>query len=82
MKAPFGQYAILGNHDYGEYTQWETQEAKQQNFEAIKAHHATMDFKLLLDESVKIEKNGQSIHLLGVENWGVGFGKEEIWKKH
>lgn len=75
LKAPYGQFSILGNHDYGEYTQWETQEAKQQNFEAIKAHHAEMDFKLLLDESVKIEKNGQSIHLLGVENWGVGFGK-------
>jgi len=75
LKAPYGQYSILGNHDYGEYTQWETEAAKQQNFEAIKAHHADMDFRLLLDESIKIEKNNQSIRLLGVENWGVGFGK-------
>lgn len=75
LKAPYGQFSILGNHDYGEYTQWETEEAKQQNFEAVKAHHAKIDFKLLLDESVKIEKNGQSLRLLGVENWGVGFGK-------
>ncbi len=75
LKAPFGQYSVLGNHDYGEYTQWESQEAKQENFEAIKKHHQNMDFKLLLDESVKIEKNGQTIRLMGVENWGVGFGK-------
>ncbi|MEI2695285.1 MAG: metallophosphoesterase [Saprospiraceae bacterium] len=75
LKAPYGQYSILGNHDYGEYTQWETEAAKQQNFKAIKAHHADMDFRLLLDESIKIEKNNQSIRLLGVENWGVGFGK-------
>ena len=75
LKAPYGQFSILGNHDYGEYTQWETEEAKQQNFEAVKAHHAKIDFKLLLDESVKIEKNGQSLRLLGVENCGVGFGK-------
>lgn len=75
LNAPYGKYSVLGNHDYGEYTQWSSLEAKQKNFEEIKAHHGNMGFKLMLDEAVQIEKNGQSISLLGIENWGVGFGK-------
>lgn len=32
-----------------------------------------MGYRLLLDENVVLEKDGQKITLLGVENWGVGF---------
>jgi uncharacterized protein len=73
IKAPFGQFAILGNHDYGDYVSWPSPEAKKENFEKLKAQHLKMGFKLLLDEHVTIERNGQRICLLGVENWGVGF---------
>ena len=73
IKAPFGQFSILGNHDYGDYTSWPSKEAKVRNFENLKNQHARMGYKLLLDEHVLLEKDGQKITLLGVENWGVGF---------
>ncbi len=75
LKARYGKYSILGNHDYGEYAQYSSPQAKQHNFEDIKAQHAKMNFRLLLDESIEIEKEGQKLYVLGVENWGLGFGK-------
>ena len=68
--AKHGKYAVLGNHDYGDYSQWETEKDKQENFEAIKKFFTTIDFKLLLNESDTIEKNNENIAILGVENWG------------
>lgn len=73
IKAPFGQFSILGNHDYGDYTSWPSAEAKRENFERLKEKHRKLGYELLLDESRIIEKDGQKIRLLGVENWGVGF---------
>ncbi|MEK7256572.1 MAG: metallophosphoesterase [Bacteroidota bacterium] len=76
IKAPFGQFSILGNHDYGDYVGWKSQEEKRANLDKLKQHHAATGFRLLLDESIEIEKDGEKITLLGVENWGVGFGKK------
>lgn len=73
IRAPFGQYSILGNHDYGEYFHWENLAAKQANFEAVKNLHQQLGYRLLLNENLKIEKGGSSIRLIGVENWGKGF---------
>ncbi|WP_209329473.1 metallophosphoesterase [Lunatimonas salinarum] len=73
IKAPYGQFSILGNHDYGDYVPWPTKEEKVRNFERLKEMHRDMGYRLLLDESVVLEKGGQKIRLLGVENWGVGF---------
>ena len=73
LKAPFGQYSILGNHDYGDYIQWDSLEDKARNFEAIKAHHRDLGYRLLLNEHVLLEKDGQRIALIGVQNWGRGF---------
>ncbi|HVS97735.1 MAG TPA: metallophosphoesterase [Puia sp.] len=73
LKAPFGQYSILGNHDYGEYIQWDSLDEKARNFEAIKAHHSDLGYRLLMDEHVLLEKDGQRIALVGVQNWGRGF---------
>ncbi len=75
IRTPFGQYSILGNHDYGDYSSWPSEAAKRTNFNSLKQHHSTTGFRLLLDENVTIEKEGQQIALLGVENWGLGFGK-------
>ena len=71
----FGKYSILGNHDYGEYVDWKSQTAKQANFEEIKAIHNKIDFKLLLNEHVKIKKDNQELAIVGVENWGRKFGE-------
>jgi predicted MPP superfamily phosphohydrolase len=71
----FGKYSILGNHDYGEYVDWSSDEAKDKNFEDIKDLHRQIDFKLLLNENIKIKKGEHEIAVVGVENWGVKFKK-------
>ena len=73
IKAPYGQFSVLGNHDYGDYTQWPTPEDKVNNFNQLKSSHAKMGFRLMLDEHVTIEKDGARLQLLGVENWRLGF---------
>lgn len=72
LKAPLGKFSILGNHDYGDYIQWESAEAKQNNLHRLKQIHQEIGFRLLLDESVTIHKDNQSIVLIGIENWGKG----------
>ena len=52
----FGKYSILGNHDYGEYVEWKSEELKNKNFEDIKDLHRQIDFKLLLNENTKLKK--------------------------
>lgn len=81
VKAPYGQFSILGNHDYGDYVKWENEAAKQNNLQDLKRHHGEMGYRLLLDEHVELEKNGQKIILAGVENWGIGFGERGDLKK-
>lgn len=71
----FGKYSVLGNHDYGEYIDWKSSEAKNKNFTAIKDLHRQIDFKLMLNENTKIKKGDDEIVLVGVENWGVKFKK-------
>ena len=76
IKTPqFGKYSILGNHDYGEYVKFESEAKKSANFEAIKKQHQHIDFNLLLNQHIKLEKEQQQIALVGVENWGVKFKK-------
>lgn len=70
-----GKFSVLGNHDYGEYCDWNSEKEKNQNFSDIKDLHNQIDFKLLLNENVEIKKGSDSIKLVGVENWGVKFKK-------
>ncbi|SHF30724.1 metallophosphoesterase [Pedobacter caeni] len=81
VKAPYGQFSILGNHDYGDYVKWENETVKQANLQDLKRHHGEMGYRLLLDEHVELEKDGQKIILAGVENWGIGFGERGDLKK-
>lgn len=69
LKAPMGVYSIFGNHDYGDYVHWDTPEEKKANLERLKTVHADLGWRLLLNEHVTIEKSGEKIALLGVENW-------------
>ncbi|MFL5753882.1 MAG: metallophosphoesterase [Bacteroidia bacterium] len=70
LKAPMGVYSVFGNHDYGDYVQWESPEAKKANLEALKKVHADAGWKLMMNEHVALERNGEKIALLGIENWG------------
>ena len=69
FKAPLGVYSILGNHDYGDYSDWPTPEAKRQNLERLKQIHSQLGWRLLMNEHVVLEKGNEKIALLGIENW-------------
>ena len=75
LEAKEGKYSILGNHDYGDYMDWDNPQDKKDNFQKVKDIHQKIGFDLLLDEHRYLEKNGQKIALLGVENWGKGFNQ-------
>ena len=73
ISAPHGVYSVLGNHDYGDYTRWETEELKTKNLESLFQSQKEMGWKLLLNEADFIEKKGARLAIVGVENWGNGF---------
>src|SRR5690606_6355182 len=69
LKAPMGVYSILGNHDYGDYAAWPSDEEKMDNLNRLKKMHEQLGWKLLLNEHIIFERDQQQIALLGVENW-------------
>ena len=71
IKAKDGKFSILGNHDYGDYGAWNSREEKAQNIPTLKNYQAEAGFKLLRNENIALEKNGEKIYLLGVEDWGI-----------
>ena len=72
LQASDGVFSIMGNHDYGDYSSWETPEAKQQNLEHLFQLQKQMGWQLLLNEYCYLERDGEKIALIGVENWGHG----------
>ncbi len=76
LDAKDGVFSILGNHDYGDYAVWDTEEEKEQNLEDLKVMQKEMGFDLLLNSNRFLEKDGHKIALVGVENWGRGGFKK------
>ncbi|MEI7758136.1 MAG: metallophosphoesterase, partial [Bacteroidota bacterium] len=70
LKAPMGVFSTLGNHDYGDYVAWPTQEEKKQNLADLKKVHQDLGWKLLMNEHVVFNRADEQIALLGIENWG------------
>ncbi len=68
LKAPYGVYSVLGNHDYAKYMPG-TKAEKAADVENMIKLQEQMGWKLLRNEQVVLEKDGQEIHLIGVENW-------------
>jgi len=66
-----GKYSVLGNHDYGDYSEWQSIKAKRSNHELIKYFYEKIDFKLLVNESEIVEFDGEKLAIIGVENWGI-----------
>lgn len=69
LSAPLGVFSTLGNHDYGDYIQWDSEEAKKANLEKLKTIHARLGWKLLMNEHSILEKEGEKIAVIGIENW-------------
>ncbi len=79
IDAPYGRYAVMGNHDYGDYSKWESEEAKQANLIAAYEAYKRVGFILLNDSAIQITNNKihntndttySSIGIIGVENCG------------
>lgn len=72
LKAKYGKFSVLGNHDYGDYSKWPFEgRSKEENARLIREFHDKIGFKLMLNENQKIEIDGEYIRLAGVENWGM-----------
>jgi uncharacterized protein len=69
LKAPMGVYSTLGNHDYGDYVEWPTHQAKKDNLEKLKATHGEMGWRLLMNEHIVLERGADKIAIIGIENW-------------
>jgi uncharacterized protein len=69
LKAPMGVFSTLGNHDYGDYAWWENPEAKAANLDKLKQIQKDMGWRLLMNEHVALERGGEQIALIGIENW-------------
>src|SRR5690606_34788145 len=76
LSAKDGKFSVLGNHDYGDYVSWETEEAKSNNLTDLKNIQKEMGFDLLLNDSRYLRKGEDRIALIGVENWGRGGFKK------
>ena len=71
LEARIGKYSVFGNHDYGDYVPWQSEEEKNANLEKLKTYQSEIGFRVLMDETITIERNGRSIDLVGVQNWGL-----------
>lgn len=75
VNAPLGVYSTLGNHDYGDYTRWGSQQEKRKNLDNLIQVHRNMGWDILLDESRYLEVGNERLGVIGVQNWGVKFAQ-------
>ena len=81
VKAPLGTYSIMGNHDYGDYTEWSSAGEKTKDIQNLHDMHRYMGWDILLNENRVVKVDGEELAILGCENWGAGrfskYGKME-----
>lgn len=70
LHAPDGVYSILGNHDYGDYMEWNSQSEKNDNLQLLKDWQRQIGWKMLNNSHTELIAGGDTIQLIGVENWG------------
>ncbi|SUX49047.1 metallophosphoesterase [Chryseobacterium indoltheticum] len=71
IKAKDGKFAVLGNHDYGDYVKWNSKDEQKKNLETLIEYQRQAGFDMLRNENRIIKKDGEKIYILGVENWGL-----------
>lgn len=71
IKAKDGVISILGNHDYGDYYKWSSAADKKANLDRlVSIQRDSLGWTLLLNEHIFLRQGGDSIAVIGVENWG------------
>ena len=83
IKAPLGVFSVLGNHDYGEYTSWKNEISKTKNFNDLLTAQKEFGWNLLRNQNTRISVDGESINIIGVENWSASrrfqqYGKLDL----
>jgi predicted MPP superfamily phosphohydrolase len=68
IEAVHGVLSIFGNHDYGDYYNWAKPEDKENNIKELKMIHSRLGWDLLWDEHRYVEKNGEKLGVIGVQN--------------
>ena len=66
-----GKFSVLGNHDYGDYWNWNSAAEKQENMEKLFTAQKQMGFRLLINEWDTVDIRGKKVGIIGVENWGL-----------
>jgi hypothetical protein len=72
LSAKHGKFAILGNHDYGDYIKFESNLERQKNLDKLESLFKQAGFRLLKNENIQIDNGIDKIDIIGVENWGQG----------
>ena len=68
IKSKYGNFSVLGNHDYCDYVGWKRNSDKwKDNFSKMLELHKDIGFELLLNESKEIIIDNQKFNLVGVE---------------
>lgn len=70
IKAKDGKFSVLGNHDYGTYIEWASEKEAMQNIPNLIKLQNQAGFEVLMNENRSIERNGEKLYIIGVENWG------------
>lgn len=70
LQAKYGKFAVTGNHDYGDYSQWPSAKAKQQNMDQFYRNLKAMGFRILNNQNIPLTKNNDTLYIAGVANWG------------
>ena len=71
IKGKDGKFAVLGNHDYGEYGVWKNIDERKNNIPKLIENEKKAGFEMLRNEHRIIERNGEKLYIIGVENWGI-----------
>jgi len=69
LKSTYGNFSVLGNHDFGEFYPWKNKDELDANDSLILALQAQAGFKVLQDEFINLKIGKDSLALIGIQNW-------------